>query len=113
MTRYGANAFEIICPNLEMSPPPDYKILLFSRRCVRHVRSLSIRVRALYPLKWLLNGGYGEIKDAYRGLERFDIILELEDAVKGAAKMLGKKEGEGWVAYGKSLDRIHMMYFVH
>ncbi|KAF2447327.1 hypothetical protein P171DRAFT_356297, partial [Karstenula rhodostoma CBS 690.94] len=101
---YGANTFEIVCPNLELSPPPDYKIPLFPRGCARHVRSLSIRVRALYPLKWLLNGGYGELKDAYRGLERLDIIFEMDDARKGAATMLGKKEREGWVAY---VTRLH------
>jgi hypothetical protein len=100
--RYGANAFEIVCPNLETSPPADYKIPLFPRGCARLVRSLSIRVRALYPLEWLLNGGYAEVKDAYRGLETLDIVFELESATKGAAKMLCKVDGEKWVAYGES-----------
>ncbi|KAJ4356172.1 uncharacterized protein N0V89_004202 [Didymosphaeria variabile] len=101
---YGENNFEIICPNLEMSPPPDYKIPLFPRGCARHVRSLSIRVRALYPLKWLLNGGYGDIKNAYRGLEMLIIVFEMESAAKGVGKVLGKGEDEKWVAY---VTRLH------
>jgi hypothetical protein len=71
-----------VCPNLETSPPADYKIPLFPRCCARLVRSLSIRVRALYPLS----------------------------ATKGVAKMLCKKEGEKWVAYGESC--IHMVWYV-
>jgi hypothetical protein len=99
-----------VCPNLETSPPTDYKIPLFPRGCARLVRSLSIRVRALYPLKWLLDGGYGEIKDVYRGLETLHVVFEMESATKGAAKMLCKKEGEKWVAYGESC--IHMVWYV-
>lgn len=84
-----------------MSPPPDYKIPLFPRGYSRYVRSLSIRVRALYPLKWLLNGGYSEIKNAYRGLEMLNVVFEMEDATKGLCKVLGKKEDEQWDAYSE------------
>ncbi|KAF1966213.1 hypothetical protein BU23DRAFT_518279, partial [Bimuria novae-zelandiae CBS 107.79] len=101
---YGANDFEVVCPNLELSPPPDYKTKLFPRQSL--VQCLSICVRALYPLKWLLNGGFGELKNAYRGLDTLTIIFEAESCIKGAGKVLSKKENEGWVAYVK---RLHVM----
>lgn len=101
-SRYGANEFEIVCPNLETSPPPDYKIRLFPRGYQRYVQSLNIRVRALYPLKWLLNGGYGEIKRAYLGLDTFTIIFEMESGNKDLGKALSKMEDERWGTYGES-----------
>ncbi|KAJ4297725.1 hypothetical protein N0V90_005620 [Kalmusia sp. IMI 367209] len=106
---YGGNDFEIVCPNTELSPVPDYKIPLFPRGYQRLVLSLSIRVRALYPLKWLLNGGFAELKSAYRGLETLTIIFEIENGAKGVGKALGKKVGENWVAYVK---RIHAVMAV-
>ncbi|OAG06946.1 uncharacterized protein CC84DRAFT_1062284, partial [Paraphaeosphaeria sporulosa] len=101
---YGSNTFEIICPALERSPPPDFKIPLFPRGCARRVRHLSIRVRALYALRWLLAGGYASLKDAYDNLEQLDVVFEMEDGVKGAAKGLGKREGDEWAAY---VTRLH------
>ncbi|KAL5400336.1 hypothetical protein PMIN06_011088 [Paraphaeosphaeria minitans] len=105
---YGSNAFEITCPALELSPPPDFSIPLLPRGCARLVRHLSIRLRALYPLRWLLAGGYASLKDAYRDLEQLDIVLEMEDAAKGPAKGLGKKDREGWSAYVTRL-RAHLV----
>ena len=86
---------------MELSPPPDYRIKLFPRGCQGYVRSLSIRVCALYPLKWLLTGGYAEVKHVYRGLDNLNIILELESGTKNFGKVLSKMENEQWIAYGK------------
>lgn len=86
---------------MEMDPPPDFKIQLFPRGCQNHVRSLSIRVRALYPLKWLLNGGYGEIKNACKGLDTLNVIFEVESGSRDFGKVFSKKEDELWASYGK------------
>ncbi|KAF2257052.1 hypothetical protein BU26DRAFT_34651 [Trematosphaeria pertusa] len=101
---YGLNDFEIGCPNMETSPAANFKVPLFPRNCQRLVRKLHIRVRACYPLQWLLNGGYAELKDAYRALETLTLILEVQDAKKGFGRRWTKKEGEKWVVYVKRLN---------
>ena len=58
-------------------------------------------MRALYPLKWLLNGGYGEIKRAYPGLDTLTIILEMDSGNKDLGKALSKMEDERWGTYGE------------
>jgi hypothetical protein len=103
---YGANDFEILCPSLKFSPPPNFKVPLFPRGYQRLVHKLSIRIRAFYPLQWLLNGGYAELKDAYRGLETLTLIFEMETAHKGFGKRACKNESEAWVPY---VLRLHSL----
>ncbi|KAF1963055.1 hypothetical protein CC80DRAFT_565767, partial [Byssothecium circinans] len=98
---YGQNLFEIVVPSSEMNPPVNFKIRLFPLGCQRLVRHLFIRVRALYPAQWLVNGGYKELKKAYRGLETLTLILEMETAGKGLVKRLMKRDDETWVPYVK------------
>jgi hypothetical protein len=96
---YGGNEFEIMCPCTEFSPPPNFKVPLFPRGYQRLVRNLNIRFRAFYPLQWFVNGGYAQIKDAYRGLETLTLIYEHEMMQKGLAKQARKRDGEAWVPY--------------
>ncbi|KAF2678654.1 hypothetical protein K458DRAFT_394706 [Lentithecium fluviatile CBS 122367] len=103
---YGFNVFEIMCPCSEISPPPNFKIHLFQPGYQRLVRKLNIRVRAFYPLHWLICGGYAELKDAYRGLETLTLIFELETVEKGFGKRAVRNEGETWVAYVKRLHEL-------
>ena len=103
---YNTNDFEILCPSMELSPPPNYKIPLFPRGYQRLIRKLNIRVRALYPLQWLINGRYAELKDAYRGLETLTLILELETAQKGLGKRACRNEGEAWIPYVQRLRKV-------
>ena len=100
---YSANDFEILCPSMEFSPPPNFKVPLFPRGYQRLLHKLNIRIRAFYPLQWLLSGGYAELKDAYRGLETLTLIFEMETAQKGFGKRASRNEGEAWVPYVQRL----------
>jgi len=105
---YGANSFEITAPCFEMNPAPNYTIPLFPRDCQYLVRNLVIRVRAFYPLQWIANGGYAELKCAYRSLDSLHIIFELDSMAKGLGRRLARKEEELWVPYGRSTTETFM-----
>jgi hypothetical protein len=96
---YGGNEFEIMCPCTEFSPSPNFQVHPFPPGYQRLVHHLNIRFRAFYPLQWLVNGGYAEIKNAYRGLETLTLIFEHETTEKGFAKQARKRDGEAWVPY--------------
>lgn len=103
---YSANDFEILRPSLEFSPPPNFKIPLFPRGYQGLVRKLNIRIRAFYPLQWLLNGGHADLKDAYRDLDSLTLIFEMEVAQKGFGKRACRIEGEAWVPYVQRLRNL-------
>jgi hypothetical protein len=100
---YADNAFEIIRPSNELSPPPDFSVRLFPVGCQKLVTSLNIKIRSFYDLDWLLSGGYISIKNFYRGIKTLTLILELDSVSKGFGKMWARKEGEEWADYVKRL----------
>jgi hypothetical protein len=100
---YAGNAFEIIRPTNELSPPPDFSVRLFPVGCQKLVTSLNIKIRSFYDLDWLLSGGYNSIKNSYRGIKTLTLVLELDSIGKGFGKMWARKEGEGWNEYVKRL----------
>ncbi|KAF1851716.1 uncharacterized protein K460DRAFT_254509, partial [Cucurbitaria berberidis CBS 394.84] len=101
---YGKNAFEIVKPTNEMSPPPDFSVRLFPSGCQRLVTKLNIRLRSFYDLHWLLSGGYNVIKNHYRGLDTLTLILEMDVASKGFGKEWSRKEQENWRVYVQRLQ---------
>ncbi|KAF2636519.1 hypothetical protein P280DRAFT_409207, partial [Massarina eburnea CBS 473.64] len=103
---YGKNRFEIVMPSLELSPPIDFSIPLFSRHVQSFVHHIVIRIRAFYPTQWLLNGGFAELRTAYRGLETLTLVLEIETADRGLSKRFKKADGEKWVPYVKRLHGL-------
>lgn len=88
------------------------KIPLFPRGNQKHIQHLVIRVRAGYPLRWLLDGGYAELKKAYAGLETLTIILEMESTQKGLGKRWAKQDGKHWTTYVKLLhEHLRVEFF--
>jgi hypothetical protein len=82
-----------------MTPPPDFSVRLFPTGCQRLVTKLHMRIRSFYDLGWLLNGGYNNIKNCYRGPGDLTLILELDSASKGFGKQWAWTAGEKWVTY--------------
>ncbi|PSN63569.1 hypothetical protein BS50DRAFT_454056, partial [Corynespora cassiicola Philippines] len=100
---YGNNDFEITAPSLEMNPQPDFRVPLFPSGYARLIRHLTIRLRSFYAGRWVLTGGYHEIKHAYRGLKTLTIILELGSSHKGFGMVWGKMEDEHPTEYTQRL----------
>ncbi len=107
MAMYTGNKFEIPCPSTELSPPVNFKIRLFPRGYQQLVQKLNVRVRSFYCFRWLVKGGFGLLKHAYRGLKTFTIILEMECARKGFGKQITLRENEQWLAY---VERLHVFW---
>ncbi|KAF2873088.1 hypothetical protein BDV95DRAFT_627863 [Massariosphaeria phaeospora] len=101
---YSTNIFDIVPPSTELSPSTDYRVCLFPRGCQGLVQKLTIRVRSLYMLQYLMNGAYAHIKNAYRGLQKLTLILELETTTRGFGKLWAKNEGEASDVY---VHRLH------
>ncbi|CAO2651267.1 Nn.00g095640.m01.CDS01 [Neocucurbitaria sp. VM-36] len=92
---YGKNAFEIVKPTNELSPPPDFSVRPFPLGCQRLITKLNIRMRSFYDLHWILSGGYNVMRNYYRGLDTLTLILEMDAANKGFGKdIFGGTEGK-------------------
>ncbi|KAJ4369174.1 hypothetical protein N0V83_006258 [Neocucurbitaria cava] len=96
---YGKNAFAIVKPTDELSPPPDFSVRLFPTGCQRLVTKLVICIHSFYDLHWILSGGYNVMKNYYRGLGTLTLILEMDAASKGFGKQWSKGKQEKWKAY--------------
>jgi hypothetical protein len=101
---YSKNAFEIVRPTNELSPPPDYSVRLFPTGCQRLVTKLNIKIRSFYGLHWLLSGGCNVIKNYYRSLISLTLILEMDSTSKGFGKAWARNgAGEEWESYVQRL----------
>ncbi|KAL1792797.1 hypothetical protein ACET3X_009304 [Alternaria dauci] len=101
---YGKNAFEIVRPTNELSPPPDFSVRLFPTGCQRLVTKLNIKIRTFYDLHWLLSGGYNVMKNYYRGLVSLTLILEMDSTSKGFGKTWARAGAEKWATYVQRLQ---------
>ncbi|KAH7359889.1 hypothetical protein BKA66DRAFT_537245 [Pyrenochaeta sp. MPI-SDFR-AT-0127] len=101
---YGKNAFEIVKPTNELSPPPDFSVRLFPPGCQRLITKLNICIRSFYDLHWLLSGGYNVIKNHYRSLDKLTLILELISPSKGFGRRWSRRDQEIWKGY---INRLH------
>jgi hypothetical protein len=102
---YGKNAFEIVRPTNELSPPPDYSVRLFPTGCQRLVTQLNIKIRSFYDLHWLLSGGYNVLKNYYRGLASLTLVLEMDSTSKGFGKTWARiGTEERWESYVQRLQ---------
>lgn len=98
---FSTNTFALRPPSPELCPPPDFTVPLFPPGVARRLTRLCMRARAVYPLRWLLSGGHAELRRAYRGLRRLELVLEVADAGRGVGRMFGRGEGEAWGDYGE------------
>jgi hypothetical protein len=101
---YSKNAFEIVRPSTELTPPCDFSVRLFPPGCQRLVTKLNICIRSFYDLHWLLRGGYNDVKNFYRSLNTLTLILKLDSITKGFARQWAKSEREKWDVYVKRLQ---------
>ncbi|KAF1917051.1 hypothetical protein BDU57DRAFT_587875 [Ampelomyces quisqualis] len=101
---YSKNNFDIPRPSTELIPPTDLSVRLFPPGCQRLVAKLNIRIRSFYDLNWLLNSGYTEVKNFYRGLSTLTLILEIDSTNKGFGRQWAKQDGEKWNVYIRRLQ---------
>jgi hypothetical protein len=104
---YGANTFEFSNLTKETAPPVDFRVPLFPRGYPRLLRKIVMRAKSLYGFQYLLqDGGYSELKNIYRNLEEFTIVLEIDKIDKGMGKRLRRFEIE---RYDNYVDRVFYM----
>jgi hypothetical protein len=104
---YGANTFELANLTPETAPPVDFKVPLFPRGYPRLIRKIVVRAKAVYGFQYLVrDGGYSQLKNVYRGLEKLTLILEVDKVDKGVGRKLAPKSAESTEEY---VERVHGM----